>query len=178
MDTFVKILLYTTLIGVHLMIFFVLLRGYRVRRLEGIYQRAFKAKDYPKAMSAINAAIEMQPQSPELYQQRARLFLALDNYAAAEADCTQSLTYYQAASAYLDRAHARLSQNKAKDALIDANHAIACSRYWWKPYFMRAKTYIALGHPAVAISDLEQALECGADQQEVKQLYSQLQQMV
>jgi tetratricopeptide (TPR) repeat protein len=178
MDTFVKVLLYATLSGVHLMVLFVMVRGFKVRRLEGVYHRALKSKEYDKALTAINTALDMQPQSPELYQYRARLYIALDDYTAAEADCTRSLTFYQAASAYLDRAQVRLSLDKAKEALIDANHAIACSRYWWKAYFMRAKTYAALGHRNVALNDLEQALECGADQPEVKQLYSQLQQKV
>lgn len=177
MDAFVKILLYATLIGMYIMMLFVTARGFKVRRLELIFQRALKAKEYEKALQAINEALNLQPQSPELFQQRARLHMAMGNYTAAESDCTNSLAFYQVASAYLDRATARLSLDKARDALIDANHAIACSRYWWKCYFLRAKTYLALGHPKVALQDLEQAIECGADQ-EVKQLYSQVSQMI
>jgi tetratricopeptide (TPR) repeat protein len=174
MDAFVKLLLYITLIGVHLMVLFIMARGLKVRRLEGLYQKAFRAKDYPKALIAINSALELHPQSPELFHYRARVYLAQGDYAGAEADCTRSLTFYQAASVYLDRATARLSLEKPEDALIDANHVIACSRYWWKGYYIRAKAYLALGHPNVALYDLEQAIELGADQTEVQPLYAQV----
>lgn len=173
MSVFVNLLLYASVLGMYAVIAVVTIRGLRVYRLKEDFNRAFAAKDYQNALFLINRALELQPSAAELYHLRARLHHEMGNYAAAESDCTRSLSYYHTAGAYLDRAAARLALDQARKALLDTNHAIACSRFWWRCYFMRAKVYLALGHPKVALEDLEQAIECGAEA-EVTQMYRRL----
>ncbi len=131
-------------------------------RMERGYRLAMRSNNYDRAVSFMNQALDFSPATSLYLQNRARAFYEAGEFAKAEADYTTCLIIYQSASIYLERAMVWLAQGLTSEALVDANHAIACSRFWWRCYFVRARVYFALNHYTVALDDLEQAIEYGA----------------
>ena len=131
----------------------------RLYRLEARFRRQFQAGDYKSALANISLALSLDPCSALLYHNRARLYYELGDYFSAEADYTQGVRFSQGATSYVGRAAARLALGETRRALIDANHAIACSRLWWRSYYERGRVYIALGHYPIALEDFQQAFE-------------------
>ncbi len=132
---------------------------FRLFRLEAKLRLQFLAKDYPVALSTISQALRLDPCSVSLYQTRARVYLELGDYLSAELDYSRAIRFNQNATSYAGRAASRLGQNNPAQALLDANHAIACSRTWWRGYFERGRAYILLGYYQLALEDFEQVLE-------------------
>jgi len=131
-------------------------------RLERGYRLAMRVKEYDRAVSFMNQALDFSSATSLYLQNRARAHYEAGDYARAGVDYNRCLAIYQSASLYLERAMVWLAQGLTSEALVDANHAIACSRFWWRCYFVRARVYFALNHYAVALDDLEQAIEYGA----------------
>lgn len=131
----------------------------RLYRLETRFRRQLQAGEYRVALSTISQALNLDPAAASLYQSRARVYYELGDYFSAEADYTQSMRYSQGATSYAWRAAARLALGETRNALIDANHAIACSRLWWRGYYERGRVYTALGHLTIALDDFDQAFE-------------------
>lgn len=159
----VQKLLYAVLcIGLVVMTIFILtalIRGIQLQFLDLRYRRQMAAKNFPAALAFIERALKVSPTNPMLYYERAKIHTELGDYEAAESDYTHGMRFSQGATAYAGRAAVRLALGRTKEALIDANHAIACSRLWWRGYYERGRVYIALGHPGVALDDFNQALE-------------------
>jgi tetratricopeptide (TPR) repeat protein len=159
----VQPLLYAILcIGLVIMTGFILVamvRGLQLQIIDFRFRRAMSAKSWAVALDIISRALKISPTSPLLYYERAKVYTELGQYEAAEADYTHGMRYSQGATAYAGRAAVRLALGRTKEALIDANHAIACSRLWWRGYYERGRVYAALGHPLVALDDFNQALE-------------------
>jgi tetratricopeptide (TPR) repeat protein len=144
-------------------------------RLERCYKLAMQAKNYPYAVEIMSLALHRTPHMSFYLQNRGRARYEMGDFSGAEEDYTNCLVLNQNASAYLDRAMARMAQDRMAEALVDANHAIACSRFWWRCYFVRARVYFALTHYNVALGDLEQAIEFGAAQHpETRRLASEI----
>lgn len=159
----VQILLYAVLcLGLLVMTVFIIIamiRGVQLQLLDFGYRRHLAAKNFSAAMALIDKALKVSPTSPMLYYERAKVFTELGDYESAETAYTQGMRYSQGATAYAGRAAVRLAMGRPKEALIDANHAIACSRLWWRGYYERGRVYVALGHPNIALDDFNQALE-------------------
>lgn len=131
----------------------------RLYRLETRFRRQLLAGEHQAALSTISQALNLDPCAPSLYQNRARIHYELGDYFSAESDYTQGMRFSQGATAYAGRAAVRLALGETRSALIDANHAIACSRLWWRGYYERGRVYGALGHHEIALDDFEQAFE-------------------
>lgn len=159
----VQVSLYITLcLGLLLVTVLVLvaaLRGFQLQWLEVRFRRETARKNYEMALASIGQAIKLNPTNPHFYHQRAKLYAELGHLQMAEEDYTTGMRFSQSATAYAGRAAVRLQLALTKEALIDANHAIACSRLWWRGYYERGRVYAALGHYEVALDDFNQALE-------------------
>lgn len=136
-----------------------ILRGFQLQWLELRFRRQQASKDYQAALETINLALRFNPSAASLYHQRAHIYAQIGDFTSAETDYTHGMRFAQGATAYAGRAAARLALGRTKEALIDANHAIACSRLWWKGYYERGRVYASLGHYAIALDDFSQALE-------------------
>ena len=149
-------------IGLAVMLIFVLwtvVRGFQLQFLEIRYRRHLQNKEYAEALKIIEQSLRISPGNSLLYHQRAKVYAEMGDYLSAESDYTQGMRYGQGATAYAGRAATRLALGRYKEALVDSNHAIACSRLWWRGYYERGRVYTALGHYAVALDDFNQALD-------------------
>jgi Flp pilus assembly protein TadD len=135
-----------------------LIRGFQFQALEIQLRRQIGRRDYRQALETIQKALRISPTYTGIYFQRAVVYAALGDFLSAEADYTTSLKFTPNAPGYAGRAAARLALGQLNEALIDANHVIACSRLWWRGYYERGRVYAALGHLQIALDDFEQAL--------------------
>lgn len=136
-----------------------LIRGFQLQVLEIQLRRQMALKHYPQALALIQQAFRISPTHTDIYFQRAVIYAALGDFLSAEADFTAGLKFNRSAVAYAGRAAVRLALGRLNEALIDANHVIACSRLWWRGYYERGRVYTALGHFQIALDDFNQALE-------------------
>lgn len=134
-------------------------RGFQLQVLEIQLRRQIALKNYPQALAIIQKAFRLNPAQADNYYQRAKIYTALGDYHSAEADYTAGLKFSRTAPAYAGRAAVRLALGRDHEALVDANHAIACSRLWWRSYYERGRVYSALGHYQIALDDFDHALE-------------------
>jgi tetratricopeptide (TPR) repeat protein len=149
-------------IGLVLMFIFVIwtvIRGIQVQLLELKFRRHLQNKHFEEALEVIEQSLRISPGDAFLYYQRAKVWAEMGDHQAAESDYTLGMRYGHGATAYAGRAAARYALNHYKEALVDANHAIACSRLWWRGYYERGRVYAALGHYAVALDDFNQAFD-------------------
>ncbi len=152
------------IIGMAAMLAFVLwsiVRGFQLQVMEIQFRRHLQNEDYQSALLTIQQSLRINPLNGLLYCHRAKVYSAMGDYNAAESDYTQGLRYGQggsASSSYAGRAAARLELGRYKEALIDANHVIACNRLWWRGFYERGRVYASLGHDMVALDDFNQAL--------------------
>ena len=166
MNDLIRILLWAVLsVGLAVMLAFVgwtILRGFQLQLLEILYRKQLHHQDFQGALQTIQRSLRISPSDALLYQQRARVYTQLGDLEAAETDYTQGMRYGQGTSAstnYVGRAAVRFELGRYQEALVDANHAIACSRLWWRGYYERGRVYAALDHPAIALEDFNQAFE-------------------
>ncbi len=163
MTAILQFMLYAGLIaGLLVITIYVLIgcwRGFELQMLDIRLRRQLANKDYNAALSTIQQKLKLQPADAYFYFQRARIFALTGDFNSAETDYTFGMKFSQGAVAYAGRAAARLSLGRLREALIDANHTIACSRSWWRGYYERGRVYKALGHYKVAIEDFNQAIE-------------------
>jgi tetratricopeptide (TPR) repeat protein len=136
-----------------------IIRGFQLQVLELQLRRQIALKNYPLALATLQQAFRINPTHADIYFQRAKIYAALGDFLSAEADFTAGLKVTRNAPAYAGRAAARLRLGRTNEALIDANHVIACSRLWWRGYYERGRVYQALGHFQIALDDFDQALE-------------------
>lgn len=134
-------------------------RGFQLQVLEIQLRRQIALKNFPQALAILQHIFRLNPDQADNYFQRAKINAALGDFFSAEADYTAGLKFIRNAPAYAGRAAARLDLGRINDALVDANHAIACSRLWWRGYYERGRAYSALGHYAIALDDFDHALE-------------------
>lgn len=133
-------------------------RGFQLQVLEIQLRRHLALKNYPQALALLQKTFRLNPSHSEIYFQRAKIYAALGDYGAAEADFTAGLKFIRNAPAYAGRAAARLALDRPGEALVDANHVIACSRLWWRGYYERGRAYNALGYYEIALEDFDHAL--------------------
>ncbi len=131
----------------------------RLYRLENRFRQQVQAGEHRAALTTITHALQLDPCAASLYHNRARVYYELGDFFSAEADYTRGMRFSQGATSYAGRAAARLALGETRSALIDANHAIACSRLWWRSYYERGRVYTVLGHHKIALEDFEQAFE-------------------
>ena len=159
----IQFFLYTLLtlggLAVSYYVVLAVIRGFQLQILEIQLHRQIRLKDYPLALATLQQSFRINPTHADIYFQRAKIYTALGDFVSAEADFTAGLKVTRNAPAYAGRAAARLALGRTNEALIDANHAIACSRLWWKGYYERGRVYQALGHFQIALDDFDQALE-------------------
>ncbi len=153
------LLLCSGLALVTLFIVMATIRGCQLQWIEIRFRRQFATKQYDEALNTLDQALKLNPTNPIYYHQRAKIHAELDDFLSAEEDYTHGMRFAQGATAYAGRASVRLALGRYKESLIDANHAIACSRLWWRGYYERGRAYAALGHYAIALEDFNQTLE-------------------
>jgi tetratricopeptide (TPR) repeat protein len=152
-----------------------LVRRFYLYRLERGFRLAIQKKDFNVAVKLMDNALEYSPGNSLYLRNRARARFESGDLAGADEDLTHCLLGDQQAISYIDRVEVRLAQKRYPEALVDANHAIACNRFWWRSYLTRSRVYFALQHYNVALDDLEQAIEYGASQQpETRQLSAEI----
>ena len=134
------------------------IRGFQLQVLEIQLRRQVALKNYPSALVTLQKTFRLNPSHTEIYFQRAKIYAALGDFTSAEADFTAGLRFNRNAPAYAGRAAARLALGRPSEALVDANHVIACSRVWWRGYYERGRAYNALGYFEIALEDFDQAL--------------------
>ena len=135
------------------------IRGFQLQVLEIQLRRQIALKNYPLALATLQQVFRINPAQADNYFQRAKIQAALGDFLSAEADFTAGLKFTRNAPAYAGRAAARLTLGRVNEALVDANHVIACSRLWWRGYYERGRVYSALGHYQIALDDFDHALE-------------------
>ncbi|KAL3315260.1 RNA polymerase II-associated protein 3 [Cichlidogyrus casuarinus] len=80
----------------------------------------FRKSDFVSAIEKYTKAIQYTPSSAVLYSNRAMAQLKLDQYAAAEVDCTSAISLdSKMAKAYFRRALARKNLNRRNEAIED-----------------------------------------------------------
>jgi tetratricopeptide (TPR) repeat protein len=134
------------------------IRGFQLQILEIQFRRQVALKNYPLALAILQKTFRLNPSHAEIYFQRAKIYAALGDFDSAESDFTAGLKFTRNAPAYAGRAAARLAMGRATEALVDANHVIACSRLWWRGYYERGRVYNELGYFQIALDDFDQAL--------------------
>jgi tetratricopeptide (TPR) repeat protein len=133
------------------------IRGFQLQVLEIQLRRQVALKNYPLALATLQKTFRLNPSHADIYFQRAKIYAALGDFDSAEADFTAGLKFTPNAPAYAGRAAARLALGRPGEALVDANHVIACSRLWWRGYYERGRVYHALGYFQIALDDFDQA---------------------
>ncbi len=134
------------------------IRGFQLQILEIQLRRQLALKNYPLALATVQKTFRLNPSHADMYFQRAKIYAALGDFDSAEADFTAGLKFTRNAPAYAGRAAARLALGRLDEALVDANHTIACSRLWWRGYYERGRVYKTLGYFQIALDDFDQAL--------------------
>ena len=118
-----------------------------------------------KALADYTQAVNLAPNFQRAYFNRGAHFLGQDDYGRAIADYTRAIVLEpNDLGAYAARAYANAKQGDRASALADATVAIRLKptkAYLWRPmnFDLRARAYIIIGQPELALRDLRKALD-------------------
>ena len=141
-------------------VFYGITQQMRTYRRVALFRQQMNQGLYYDALETIKQAISINRFDGQCYLQQAQAHIKLRDYLAALNDYNLALRHSRSgdeATAYAGRASVYCCLEKYKDALIDANHAIACNRHAWFTYVARGHAYLGLGHYKVGLEDFEQA---------------------
>lgn len=114
-------------------------------------------EDYQKAEERLEEAIRIDPAAPELYYQRARLYVSGERrrFAAAYGDFERALRlgHRDPAAVYTAWGKALLEEGEYVKAIAALRLAIAANPIYLPAYTLRASAFQALGRLADAIAD-------------------------
>ena len=135
----------------HLESYIYLANGYR---LEG---------KYPEAEGVLERAIQIDPRAPELYYQRARLYISgpRRRYAAAYSDFERALELgvQNQGEVYTEWGKAYLQEGRYLEAIATLHLAVAANKSYRPAYYLRASAYQAAGQLRQAIADYTTIVE-------------------
>lgn len=122
---------------------------------------------YEEAITAYNAALELNPHLAEAYYWRGRAYLAIGDDDAATADYEQAIIEYSAiieenpndADAYNGRGTVHRSLRDYEDAISDFTEAIGINPDVAEYYYNRGRAYASLGNNEQAIDDFSRSIE-------------------
>ena len=121
-----------------------------------------------RAVAAIDLAINLSPQEPELYVHRGNLRLRQKDYGAAVDDFSHVVRLQPAnIAALLNRAVANFHRRRPKDVIADATSVIEVRKDIPDAYLLRALGNIMTGEPARARRDYDSAVGAGLSKQAV-----------
>lgn len=128
----------------------------------------YRNQRYRDAEASFDRLIELNPELPEAYYNRARVRTALGEYDAAIADYSQALRLQpQFVAAYINRGLAyqqiATTPQQLQAAIADYTQAIALDDAAPIPYLNRANVYAALGEFDRALADYDRALDLDAN---------------
>jgi len=132
----------------------------RTYRRVALFRQQMTQGYYYDALETIKQAININRYDGQCYLQQAQAHVKLRDYQAALDDYNLALRHSRTgdeAAAYAGRASVYCCLEQYNDALVDANHAIACNRHAWYAYVARGHAYLGLEHYKVALDDFEQA---------------------
>ena len=123
--------------------------------LGGVYQ---ESKQLDKALVAINQAIRLQPNNPNLYNQKFFVLNSLKRYEEAELVITKAIGLSRRASFYLNRGLVYYNQKKWELALANYNEAIAINPDLALAYNNRGMIYYDQKKFLLALTDFKKAV--------------------
>ena len=119
---------------------------------------ALAARDVVKAMTAFNAAVELDPANADAEYERGRLLARIGEPKAAIIDFTAAIVARPGfGRAYAERGAAKYSIDSKEEAFADFGNAILQSPTDHEVYVVRATHWLKLGKPDYARLDLEKA---------------------
>ena len=117
-------------------------------------------KEFKKAISYYNTAIEINPQYAEVYNNRGIAKSALGKYQEAIVDCDKAIEINpKLAVAYSNRGNAKYSLGDKNGAIVDYDKAIEINPQLAMAYNNRGNAKSALGKYQEAIVDCDKAIE-------------------
>ena len=120
--------------------------------------------DYQGAVSDFDAALQINPDYAEAYNNRGRAKTALGQYQQAIADYEMALQINpDYAEAYNNRGRAKTALGDYKGAISDYDTVLTLNPDYAEAYSNRAKAKIELGDYKGAVSDLDAALRLDPD---------------
>jgi tetratricopeptide (TPR) repeat protein len=115
--------------------------------------------DYKNAVADYTQALQLKPDSADIYHNRGLAYSRLGKYPQAIADYNQALKLQPDSKAYYNRGDAYLKQRKYPQALADYNQALKLKPNYTAAYYGRGLAYSSLGNYTQALADYNQALE-------------------
>jgi tetratricopeptide (TPR) repeat protein/S1-C subfamily serine protease len=124
--------------------------------LSGGYKRS---NQLDKALAAINQAIQLQPNNPNLYNQKWVVLSSLKRYREAEAAINKAIELSPRAEFYYNRGNVRKDLGDKQGAIDDFNQALKINPNYADAYINRGNVRNELGDKPGAIDDYNQALK-------------------
>ena len=126
----------------------------------GLYQAS---NQLDKALAAIDKAIQLQPNNPNLYNQKWAVLRDLKKYREAEAAINKAIKLSPRAAFYYNRGNFRYGLGDKQGAIDDFNQAIKINPNYARAYFDRGNARYELGDKQGAIEDFNQLLKIFPD---------------
>ncbi|MGF1675961.1 MAG: tetratricopeptide repeat protein [Rivularia sp. (in: cyanobacteria)] len=118
-----------------------------------------KLNQLDKALVAINKAIKLEPENPNLYNEKYGVLNEKKEYAQAEAAITKAIQITPRAAFYSNRGVFYSNQENWKSALVDYNQAIEINPNYFDAYFNRALVYSLQKQYELALADFKKAIQ-------------------
>ena len=120
------------------------------------------------ALAELNAAISLNAQSPEIYEERGHTYNLLDELDLALADFDRAIELGLAQpSTYFARGYASMFLGRLEDALSDFDKVVKLAPDFSGGYEGKALVYTFMGRDSDAESEYNQAIELGADRDQL-----------
>ncbi len=116
-------------------------------------------QDFKRALDEYDAALRLNPQYPEAYNDRGNVKIFLGQYEEALKDCNEALRLNpQDAAAYLNRGSAKIYLGQYEEALKDCNEALRLNPQLIPAYNNRGVVKQELGWNEEACKDFQRGL--------------------
>ncbi|QSV71128.1 MAG: tetratricopeptide repeat protein [Aphanizomenon flos-aquae KM1D3_PB] len=123
------------------------------------YYLSIESNQLDKALAAINKAIQLQPNNPNLYNEKLAVLRDLKRYREAAAAINKAIELSPRAAFYYNRGNVRDDLGDKQGAIEDYNQAIKFNPNLAQPYYNRGNVRNELGDKQGAIEDYNQAIK-------------------